>query len=224
MDKIIDQVKSWEYLGQLPAEIAGFSLTAHLERSGTQYYLFSYENASRRRKLSVLFDKATKDFFARITLGLSEYYDVSFITTELASLERILKERLEHTLERLADPASKNYESIFRNKKILEWHFIGELPDRVAGFELFITPKEPVKIINGSYIIIDYSDFNTASNLIIYYNVYRDEFFGELRMRRSPRMINQFDAKELVDLTDKLKSNLAPVLSSLRTEIDRNEF
>lgn len=220
MKKIIEQVAEWEFLRQLPVDYAGFTLETELAEYGSQYALFSYHKPEDYLCFSVLYDKATKDFLARVTIGLTEYYDVSFITTSLAALETALTERLEQTLEGLANPATREYESIFRAKKILEWPYAANLPVELAGFTLYISPRQTVKTINGSYIIIDYSDFRAASNLNIYYNIYRDEFFGELRLRRTPRMINMFDAKELPDLAEKLTANLSPALESLRAEID----
>lgn len=220
MKKIIEQVAEWEFLRQLPVDYAGFTLETELAECGSQYALFSYHKPEDYLCFSVLYDKATRDFLARVTIGLTEYYDVSFITTSLVALETALTERLEQTLEVLANPATREYESIFRAKKILEWPYAANLPVELAGFTLYISPRQTVKTINGSYIIIDYSDFRAASNLNIYYNIYRDEFFGELRLRRTPRMINMFDAKELPDLAEKLTANLSPALESLRAEID----
>jgi hypothetical protein len=219
MKKIIEQAAEWEMLRQLPAEYAGFILEIELAECGSQYALFTYRKPGEYRSFSVLYDKATKDYLARVTVGLTEFYDVSFITTSLSSLETVLSGRLRHTLEDLANPAAREYESIFRAKKILEWPYAADLPVELAGFILFISPQQTVKTINGSYVIIDYSDFSAASNLSIYYNIYRDEFFGEIRLRQTPRMISLFDAKELPDLAEKLKANLSPALESLRKEI-----
>ena len=169
----------------------------------------------------MVYDKATKDFLARVTVGLSEYYDVSFIAgrpggpgtgpcpTDWSGLSPTL-----------ANPRQREYESIFRGKHILEWsHAARSCRSELAGFRLFIRPSEAVKTINGSYIVIDYSDFALASNLAIYYNIYRDEFFGEVRVNHAPRMINLFDARELAELADKLDAGLEPALTGLRREI-----
>jgi len=153
-----------------------------------------------------------------ITVGLTEYFDVTFICTDLGGLERILTERMTRTLERLAGDDS--YESIFRAKKILEWEHSKELPRELAGFTLFISPERPIRTINGSYIILDYSDFQEESNLILYYNVYRDEFFGEIRFRRTPEMTSQFDARELSELAEKVSANLRETLEDLRRRLN----
>ena len=56
-------------------------------------------------------------------------------------------------------------EHIIEDKAIMDWEYIDNLPKEIDGFKLFINPKEPVKIINGSYIIIDYCDFSKETDL-----------------------------------------------------------
>jgi len=219
MQKIIEQIAEWQFLRQLPAEYAGFTLVSEPCIIGSQYSIFTYQKTEDHRSFAVVYDKATKDFLARVTVGFCEYYDVSFITGDLAGLERTLAQRLERTLTDLANPGQREYENIFRGKHILEWPYTAQLPKELAGFQRFIVPTEAVKTINGSYIIVDYSDFALASNLVIYYNIYRDEFFGEVRVNYAPRMINLFDAKELAELAEKLDAGLDPALTSLRREI-----
>jgi hypothetical protein len=222
MQKIIEQITAWQFLKQLPAEYAGFTLVSEpciSDSCSSQYSIFTYQKSEGHRSFAVVYDAATKDFLARVTVGLSEYYDVSFITGDLAALEKALDHRLERTLGELANPRQREYESIFRGKHILEWPHAAKLPPKLAGFELFISPAEAVKTINGSYIVLDYSDFALGSNLAIYYNIYRDEFFAEVRVNYAPRMINLFDTKELPDLTEKMEAGLEPALITLRLEI-----
>ncbi|HMM21056.1 MAG TPA: hypothetical protein PKA10_09955 [Selenomonadales bacterium] len=218
MKTIIEQVEAWPFLDTLPPECAGFALDRELAESGTQYLMFSYRKPQDHRSFAVLYDHATKDFMGRITVGLTEYFDVTFISTDLAGLEKILAERLPRTLDRLA--GDEGYESIFRAKKILEWDYGRQLPRELAGFTLFISPERPIPTINGSYIILDYSDFSEESNLILYYNVYRDEFFGEIRFRRTPEMAGQFDAKDLPELAGKVSDNLQGTLEALRGRLN----
>ena len=217
MKEIVEQVKTWPYLQQLPTRQSGFSLSLDLAEAGTQYNMFSYRDEDGLRSFCVVYDHTTRDYLARITVGLNEFCDVSFICTDLAGLEKILAAKLDATLADMG--GSRQYESIFRAKKILEWPYTDQLPEEIAGFRLFVTPRQPLKTINGSYVIIDYSDFASASNLIVSYNVYRDEFFGELRFRKTPHMIGIFDARELGELAGILDHNLQPVLEELRGRI-----
>ncbi|MBP2653745.1 MAG: hypothetical protein H6Q73_1314 [Firmicutes bacterium] len=223
MDKIIEQVTDWVYLQSLPDRNAGFTLVMEQKLCGEQYNICSYTNDEMKRSLSLLYDNATKDFLVLVKVGLTEFYDISFITPDINVMEKNLRMRLEPTLLDLSGTQEREYESIFRAKNILEWPYTAKLPDEVAGFKLFINPQQALKAINGSYIIVDYSDFTAASNLLIYYNVYRDEFFGELRLRMTPMMTGLFDARELDELANKMDTNLISSLDSLRDMIVKAE-
>jgi hypothetical protein len=222
MEKIIEQVSKWEFLRNLPAEIYGFTLINELMACGTQYRIFTYNNPNAHRSFTIMYDTATKDFLARTVVGLTEFCDISYITGDLTSLEKLLAERMENTLKCLAyfEPSSVCVR--FREKKVLEWPYISKLPSRIQNFELFINPHEPVKVLNGSYAIIDYSDFSTESNLMINYNIFRDEFFCEIRLRRTPIMTADFDAKTLVELEARLESNLLRTIENLDNRLQNS--
>lgn len=221
MDKIIEQVAEWGYLHKIPSEICGFTLNIELITSGTQYRIFTYINQKARRSFTIMYDKATKDFLARTVVGLTEYCDISFITGDLVALEKILTERMEKTLRRLAyfDPATLCVR--IKEKKVAEWPYAVKLPKELSGFELFINPNEPLKVLNGTYAIIDYSDFATESNLTINYNIFRDEFFCEIRLRRTPIMTAEFDAKTLPELEERLNNKLTQTLDDLRLKLQK---
>ncbi|MCE5286419.1 MAG: hypothetical protein LLG02_11310 [Pelosinus sp.] len=220
MENIIAKLEEWAYLKELPAAVAGFTLEMIMRENGALYEIFTYANTATYRKFSVVYDSATKDFLVRLTIGLTEYYDISFISTELTVLEAALKERMQPVLLTLAGLDHNNAVcSVFRQKKIIEWPYATNLPEELQGFQLFIRPMQPIKIINGSYVIIDYSDFPTESNLLIFYNIFRDEFFGEARIKRTPQMIACFDAQTLEELAEKLDQNMEGVLKDIRTQL-----
>jgi hypothetical protein len=219
MEKIVTQLKEWSFLQNLEPEFAGFMLTTELMQCDSQYRIFTYHSAAKYRSFSVLYDEATKEFLVRVVVGLTEMCDISFIIGDLAGLEQLLNLRMKETIQRLAAFDETTLCSIFREKKITDWSFGAQLPQRLAGFDLYIAPLQPVKSLNGSYIIIDYSDFSVESNLLIYYNIYRDEFFGELRVRRTPRVISTFDTKQLSELEQCLKEHLERILTELRLEL-----
>lgn len=221
MKDVITKIADWPFLQKLPAAHDGFALSVELATVGPQVNIFSYHDPVRRRSLSVLYDSLTKDFMARVAVGLHEFFDVSFISVDLPSLEKILATKLVPALDNLS--GGQHYESIFRAKKILDWPFAGELPTEYAGFGLFIAPARPLRTINGSYVIVDYSDFVSASNLSIHYNVYRDEFFGQACFRHTPETVGVFDTRDLDELAGKLKSNLRPALEELRERIIATE-
>lgn len=223
MDDIIAQVEAWDFYKKLPEEIHGFRLEKQMRVDEPRLYLFSYDCPARRRKLFAFYDKATKDFMAHTVIGLFDFCDIQFITTDLVSFERMLAERMETVLKNMAVFNAATLGGVFREKKILEQDWKSILPAEAAGFTLFILPDEPLKIINGSYIIMDYCDFQTESNLTVYYNIYRDEFFSERRIRRLPEMVTRFDSKTLTDLIAKLNEGLLPELTGMRSQLTETE-
>ena len=106
--------------------------------------------------------------------------------------------------------------SLVLKKGIREWPYGKQLPETLEGHELFIRPQQPVKITNGSYIIIDYVDFEQESDVTIYYNMYRDEFWGEVRAHSIPDVSYVFDCHELDELQKKLEEHLVPRLHEAR--------
>lgn len=220
MENVIEELQTWSFLQELPAAIAGFNLEMNMQTNGALYEVFTYANLTQHRKFAVLYDSATKDYLVKITVGLTEYCDISFICSKLILLETALKERMVTVLNSLAGyDTNSTVCSVFKQKKILEWSYVAKLPEKVLDFQLFIRPTQPVKVINGSYIILDYSDFSQESNLIIYYNIFRDEFFGEARIRRTPQMTACFDTSELNELAEKIEGNLADALQSIRNQL-----
>ncbi|MPM86114.1 hypothetical protein SDC9_133197 [bioreactor metagenome] len=219
MQQIIDQLNEWQYIQQLPSELHGFILQKDFKEDGSIYHIFTYINQRQRRSFSILYDHSTKEYIARITAGLIEFCDIAYIVADLEMLEKLLKERLEKTLLQLGIFDINDLDSVFREKKIVEWPYAAGLPQTIDGFELYIKPAEPLKIINGSYVILDYSDFSSESNLILYYNIYRDEFFGEIRIKRTPQMAAVFESKSLPELEEKLELYLTSTLEEIRNQL-----
>lgn len=219
MEKIVAEIEQWPFLTQLPGEIAGFTLTREMIWKGAQYRIFSYENLAERRKFSVFYDRDTKDYMVNVVIGLTEYRDMFFIVTSLGAMETVLKEKMEITINKLAAFDQKSLGSVFNKKKIVEWSYQEKLKQEIAGFTLYIKPSNPIRALNGSYIIIDYSDFESESNFVIFYNVFRDDFFGEIRVRRTPQMTSRFDAKELSELAAILDERLENTLMKMRQQI-----
>ena len=164
-------------------------------------------------------DDETKEYKLLVTIGLTEFCAIEYISESLDKLEVILKERFDNLLGDISHFNREHISSIIEDKAIMDWEYIDNLPKEIDGFKLFINPKEPVKIINGSYIIIDYCDFSKESNFIIYYNVFRDEFFGEARLHRIPEVTYEYDCSELKDLESLLAKNLQATLHKIRERI-----
>ena len=216
-------IENWEYMKNLPSEWLGFVLHRDLHVYGDVYDLYSYENEKRHRKITVYYHEETSEYKLRVKIGLTEFCRIEFIAGTLEKMEEHLQQNFESVLKELAAFDRRTISCIVQEKNILDWKYTEHLPAEIEGFSLFIHPGEPVKIINGSYIVFDYSDFATSSNFIIYYNVFRDEFFGEAKIREIPEMNYTFDSTELNELEEKLDRYFLPRLKELRQRISENQ-
>lgn len=207
-EKVESDIAEWNYLSLLPANWYGFSFKKEMSVVDDQYDLFSYTNDNEHRQIVVYYHEETKEYKLRVRIGLTEFCRIECIASELGVFEQLLKNRLEWILADLADFNPQSLGMMMADKKITEWNYEKCLPAAYNGFVLFIKPSEPVKITNGSYIIIDYEDFSCESNFIIFYNVFRDEFFGEARIRNIPNVNYDFDTVALDQLEIKLQQFL----------------
>jgi len=117
-------------------------------------------------------------------------------------------------LKNLRDVREKKFYRFVSEKKIDTWNF--ELPATLEGFELYISPAAPVEVTNGSFIVINYADFATGSDFILYYNIYGDIFSAESRIKGAAHISYAFESKTLEELDANLKENLADELREIR--------
>lgn len=219
LEKVQAELSTWTYLQQLPEEKQGFKLQKIMQEVGDTFQIYSYENDELKRKTLIYYHEETKEYKLLVTIGLTEFCAIEFISESLEQLEQILNKRFDILLGDISTFHKEHISSIIVDKKIMEWDYINKLPAELSGFKLFISPAQPVKIINGSYIIIDYCDFSSESNFIIYYNMFRDEFFGEAKIHRIPEVTYDFDSSELNDLEEKLRLKLKNTLDKIRQRI-----
>lgn len=217
--KVQAEVSAWTYLQSLPPEINNFKLKMLMQEVADTFQIYSYENDELKRKAMIYYHEETKEYKLLVKIGLTEFCAIEYISDSLEKLEKILVERFNNLLGDISKFNLEHISSIIVDKEIMTWKYISKLPEELHGFKLFIRPSEPVKIINGSYIIIDYSDFNTDSNFIIYYNVFRDEFFGEAKLHCIPEVTYDFDSSELKDLEILLEQKLDITLKKIRERI-----
>lgn len=164
-------------MDQLPEEWHGFHLDRTVSVGKDTYDLCRYENKDRHTSVILYFHEETHEYKLRLKIGLIEFCRIEYITAGLESFEHLLRKQLESLLMDMETFNPKTLSSIVSDKKITEWALGRELPEELEGFSLFIRPAQPVKINNGSYIVVDYVDFSLESSFTLYYNIYRDEFF-----------------------------------------------
>lgn len=216
IQRVEKDVRDWAYLKQLPSVLEGFSYRKDMRIEEDIYALFSYENTAMHRAAAAYYHEETKEYKLCVKIGLTNFCRIEFIAPNIEVFEKHLDEYLKKLLVELTTFDSATVSSIVHKKKIMEWEYGKSLPAELEGFELFISPEKPLKITNGSYIILDYSDFSIASNFVIYYNIFRDEFFGEGRVHGIPEINYLFDSHDLAELATKLDHHLVSRLQDVR--------
>lgn len=218
--ELVEQIKTetdgWEYKDGLPEDLHGFKLRHIDAENGDSYELFAYENESCHRSALAYFHEETREYKFKIRIGLTEFCLMQYITDKLEVFEGYLRHYLEQSIHDLGQYNPETLSYIMREQNITVWDYKPHLPPVLEGFELFITPDRPVRVLNGSYIIFDYSDFALESNFIIYYNEFRSEFYGEARIKNIPEMNYTFDSDSLLELEERLREHLVERLREIR--------
>ena len=215
--KIKEETDGWEYMAALPEEWHGFTLKREPVIGKDKYDLYSYVNEKWHKSAIVYFHEETHEYKVRLKIGLIEFARIEFITAKLSVFEELLEAQFEQVLQDMAQFNPATLSSIVEGLNLPEWQFGRDLPAESEGFELFIRPSQPVKINNGSYIVIDYVDFTLASSFTVYYNIYRDEFFSEARIWNIPDVNYDFDSNDLQELEEKLRTRMPARLQQVRS-------
>lgn len=200
----------------LPDELNGFALKKIFAEDEDKFIFFSYADDATHCAVTIYFHEETMEFKVRQKIGLTEFCLTKFFTEDFSHFKELINAELDGVIKNLRDFRSKSLNNFLREKKFDTWNFGQELPARLEGFELFISPATPVEVTNGSFIVVNYVDFAANSDFVLYYNIYSDEFSGESRINGAPHVTYAFDAKTLNELEVKLKKNLVDELRSIR--------
>lgn len=211
-EKVDAALAEWTVLDALPDEIEGFVLSKTREQSEAQYDFFRYDQAAEHRSVVGFYDAATTSYKLRIAVGVVSFALPSFIYGDLATFGKELQRSLPRVMADLHADALQTQEMLPVRESIETWAYGAQLPEQLEGFELFVRPSAPAQLTNGSFLIIDYVDFARGNDVGIYYNCYRNEFFGEYHVNNMPYVSYSFDAADLDELEQRLRLQLVHYL------------
>ena len=220
-ERIDAELSATKFFDTLESEICGYNLKKIFAEDGDKFFYFSYENKKKHRTLTAYFHEETQEYKVRVNIGLTEFCLTKFFAGTLESFAEILNSEIESALEKLSAPVDTEKDFLIADKNFAAWEYPKTLPKNLEGFELFIKPENPAKISNGSYIILNYSNFETFCDFTIFYNVYTENFCGESKINLLPNVSYNFDADNLKDLELTLKKNLAAELSNIKSGVIR---
>ncbi len=215
-NKILAEIETTDFFDKLPEEICGYKLKKIFADDGDKFFYFSYDNAENHRSFAAYFHEETAEYKVRVKIGLTEFCLTKFFTNKLETFEKILNAEMKATIENLSAPIDTKTDLLISDKNFDSWDYPKTLPKNLEGFELFIKPDNPAKITNGSYIILNYSNFENFCDFTIFYNIYSESFSGESKINLVPNVSYLFDATSLKDLEKNLKKNLEAELLNIK--------
>jgi hypothetical protein len=213
IDEIQKQTREWEFIKKLPDTIGAFHKKLVDKIEGQILYICRYEAPELKAKADIIYSSETFDYILVRTMGINTYRDMRLIYKERDIFAEKTAHYLPEVLRDMEKPEEVNLGEMVEDKHLKEWEYGKSLPSKIGPFELYIRPDRAIEHINGSVIIIDYTDFSRNDQLIIMYNRLRNEFFGELKINGLFRTTREFDAKNLDGLRKLLEEKLEKTLA-----------
>ena len=219
--KLAAEFEAANFFDKIPNEIENFTLKKILDDVDDKFIYFTFENRDAHKSLTAYFHEETQEYKVRVKIGLTEFCLTNFFTDDFNHFIKILESELAAAIKNLNTPLDVDADILIADQNFSEWNYSKSLPKNLEGFELFASPENPIKITNGSYIIINYSDFENERELSIIYNVYTNNFSGESQIGGVNHPLYIFDAKDLKQLEKILEINLSSSLRKIRQEVNR---
>ena len=174
-----------------------------------------YNNESQHKVIKTYYHEETKEYRVLFQIGMNEFCPAEFIIEDANKFHAKVEAKRDKLIDWIQN--FNGSENIFvKQKGISDWQYAKDLPKELEGFELYIDPQKSLEITNGSFVIINYVDFTINSDLVIYYNMFSDDFGSEMRIKGTSVVTYDFDTKTLAELEEKLKLNLSNELKSVR--------
>lgn len=215
--EIQEETRSWDFIDRLPEQVGQFTKKRVGTIDGQILTICRYEAPALRASLDITYSSETFDYILVHTMGMNSYRDIRFIYKEKDIFAQKVQNYLPGILDCMEHPTRVNLGEMVEEKGILTWDYGNHLPEKIGPFELYIRPANAIEHINGSIILIDYSNFVRKDQLIIMYNRLRDEFFGEVKINSVFHASMDFDSRNLQELEQRLEDHLESTLKWVDT-------
>lgn len=204
IEEIAAELKDWELLAQLPQELEGFTLQPGTGIKGQILNIAAYVNEAMHCRLDITYTSETFDYVPVKTVGLHTFRDERYFCRDRERFGQMLLTQLPELIRNVDRKTLHKMPFEAAELSFEKWEFWRSLPRELEGYELFITPDNPLPYINGSFIFLDYTDFAGGNQIYFSYNIFRDELFAEMRSHNLPLTTESFDVKANVPAGDKL--------------------
>ena len=205
----------WDFLQQLPKEVAGFNFVQYGSIDGQLLKIAAFENAEQRVSLELYFTSETNDYIVVKNIGFQQFRDIRYIFRERDRFAEKLSQDLTKLLNEILPSCRHSLGEVARECGLDAWTYASKLPQHIGNYELYIAPQNAIEYINGSIIFIDYSDFANGNQLVFFYNRFRGEIFAEAKCKMNPVYTTEFDVTKMNHLDAILDKRLESFLREL---------
>lgn len=208
---------AWEIEKDLPKSIGEYELKRIDKQDDRKYYAFSYVGKETGWQVESLFDEETMDYMIKVDFRLFVISQIEMISGDFEKFKSMVKNMLPEFINK--EMIQRNKVSVLvKNKGFTEWDYSEIMPKTIDKYIRVIEPKMPVLGLNGSYIIAAYECKENNSGILFFYNMYRNEYYGEMRSGGIPKIIHKYDAKTIKEFEQRVSKNLTKDLKELYFE------
>lgn len=209
-----EKLLAWYEGKELPPVIGDYELRTIDEQHDRIYYAFGWFHKSNGWKIRVLYDEETADYMVKMDLHMITLTEIECITGDFEEFKRLVKLLTPEAIEKELIHREK-VSILVEGKGFMVWDYEELLPEKLGHYVRVIAPKMPLLGLNGSYIIAAYECEEKDTGILFFYNMYRDEYYGELRAKGIPGIIHQYDAKSIEALEAAIEKHLEKDLKEL---------
>lgn len=204
----------WEIEKELPVEIGEYKLHRIDRQEERIYFAFGWQSEETGWEVRVLFDEETMDYMVKMYLRLITLTEIECITGDFEEFKRNVQLLTPKSIEKELI-RREEVSIIVRGRGFLAWDYEDFFPETIGAYRRVLEPKRPLLGLNGSYVICAYECREKETGILFFYNMYRDEYYGELRAGGIPGIIHQYDAKTIPQFEETLRKHLKKDLEDL---------
>ncbi len=217
---------SWDIENDLPCEVGDYVLkridfpTMKDRKAGKVktdirvYTAFAWENEKNGWMVKAIFDEETKDYMVKMDLRLMTLTQLESITGDFEQFKKRVRELTPKAIEKELIHLER-VSVLAAAKGFMKWDYEKVMPERMGQYKRIIKPVNPVEGLNGSFIIGAYECRERNIGVLFFYNIYREEYYGELRAGGIPVIVHQYDATTINEFSSHLEAYLEKDLETL---------
>jgi len=229
IDEMMEELQNWDFLQLLPEKIGNFELEKPFERLELEVVVARYKGPEDCA-LEICYTQETGDFVVTKNVGLFRFRDDRFYCCDKDKFVSRFLPNLTSEIGEIDKGMIHEYPCTAHFLEFDKWRDWEKLPRQHGDFKVYITPDNPLKYLNGSWVLFAYEDRLHKHQLAVFYNEYRNEVFAELKRAGVYEYTKKFDVvfdevkyfgkipTFLKDVMKKMEDNLLSTLDELSSQ------